>query len=117
MIFMPMISTKTNVAISEEQELTLKSELGKAISILSGKSEQWLMLSLEDKCRLYFKGDNSKPIAYVEVKVFGKIDYSQSNKLTAKICEILDNVLSIDASNVYIKYEEVDMWGWNGSNF
>ena len=34
MIFMPMISTKTNVAISEEQELTLKSELGKAISIL-----------------------------------------------------------------------------------
>lgn len=114
---MPMISTKTNVAISEEQELTLKSELGKAISILSGKSEQWLMLSLEDKCRLYFKGDNSKPIAYVEVKVFGKIDYSQSNKLTAKICEILDNVLSIDASNVYIKYEEVDMWGWNGSNF
>ena len=117
MIFMPMISIKTNVAISEEQELTLKSELGKAISILSGKSEQWLMLSLEDKCRLYFKGDNSKPIAYVEVKVFGKIDYSQSNKLTAKIWEIFDNVLGIDASNVYIKYEEVDMWGWNGSNF
>ena len=117
MIFMPMISIKTNVAISEEQELTLKSELGKAISILSGKSEQWLMLSLEDKCRLYFKGDNSKPIAYVEVKVFGKIDYSQSNKLTAKICEIFDNVLGIAASNVYIKYEEVDMWGWNGSNF
>ena len=84
---MPMISTKTNVAISEEQELTLKSELGKAISILSGKSEQWLMLSLEDKCRLYFKGDNSKPIAYVEVKVFGKIDYSQSNKLTAPLLE------------------------------
>ena len=117
MIFMPMISTKTNVAISEEQELTLKSELGKAISILSGKSEQWLMLSLEDNCRLYFKGDNSKPIAYVEVKVFGKIDYSQSNKLTANFCENLDNVLGIDASNVYIKYEEVDMWGWNGSNF
>lgn len=114
---MPMISTKTNVAISGEQELTLKSELGKAISILSGKSEQWLMLSLEDNCRLYFKGDNSKPIAYVEVKVFGKIDYSQSNKLTAKICEIFGNVLAIDASNVYIKYEEVDMWGWNGSNF
>lgn len=114
---MPMISTKTNVAISGEQELTLKSELGKAISILSGKSEQWLMLSLEDNCRLYFKGDNSKPIAYVEVKVFGKIDYSQSNKLTAKICEIFGNALGIDASNVYIKYEEVDMWGWNGSNF
>ena len=114
---MPMISTNTNVTISTEQELKLKSELGKAIEILSGKSERWLMLSFDDKCHLYFQGDNSKPIAYVEVKVFGRIDYSQSNKLTAKICEIFGSVLNIDASNVYIKYEEVDMWGWNGGNF
>ena len=114
---MPMISTKTNSTISSEQELKLKSELGNAITILSGKSERWLMLSFEDKCRLWFQGDNSKPVAYVEVKVFGRIDYSQSNKLTAKICEIFGDVLNIDASNVYIKYEEVEMWGWNGGNF
>lgn len=114
---MPMISTKTNVTISPEQELTLKSRLGEAISILSGKSECWLMLSFEDKCHLYFQGNNSNPIAYVEVKVFGRIDYSQSNKLTAKICEIFGDVLDIAASNVYIKYEEVEMWGWNGGNF
>ena len=114
---MPMISTKTNVTISPEQELTLKSRLGEAISILSGKSERWLMLSFEDKCQLYFQGNNSNPIAYVEVKVFGRIDYSQSNKLTAKICEIFGDVLDIAASNVYIKYEEVEMWGWNGGNF
>ena len=69
---MPMISTKTNVTISPEQELTLKSKLGEAISILSGKSERWLMLSFEDKCHLYFQGNNSNPIAYVEVKVFGR---------------------------------------------
>mgnify|MGYP002110845487 FL=1 len=112
-----MISTKTNVTISPEQELTLKSRLGEAISILSGKSERWLMLSFEDKCQLYFQGNNSNPIAYVEVKVFGRIDYSQSNKLTAKICEIFGDVLDIAASNVYIKYEEVEMWGWNGGNF
>ena len=89
----------------------------RAISILSGKSERWLMLSFEDKCHLYFQGNNSNPIAYVEVKVFGRIDYSQSNKLTAKICEIFGDVLDIAASNVYIKYEEVEMWGWNGGNF
>ena len=114
---MPMISTKTNVTISPEQELTLKSRLGEAISILSGKSERWLMLSFEDQCHLYFQGNNSNPIAYVEVKVFGRIDYSQSNKLTAKICEIFGDVLDIAASNVYIKYEEVEMWGWNGGKF
>jgi phenylpyruvate tautomerase PptA (4-oxalocrotonate tautomerase family) len=114
---MPMISTKTNIAITKEQELELKTKLGKAIEILSGKSESWLMLSFEDNCRLWFKGDNSRPTAYVEVKVYGKIDYSQSNKLTEKICEILKAVLGIDGTDVYVKYEEVEMWGWNGNDF
>lgn len=114
---MPMIKTKTTVEISAEKELILKSELGKAIAILPGKSEQWLMTSFEDNCRMYFKGDNSAPIAFVEVQVFGKINPSAADSLTAKICEIFDSVLGISPANVYVKYEEVSMWGWNGGNF
>lgn len=114
---MPMISAKTNIAISSEQEIELKSKLGGAITVLSGKSENWLMLDFQDNCRLWFQGDNSEPIAYIEVKVYGKIDYSQSNKLTSKLCEIFNEVMSISLDKIYVKYEEVDMWGYNGSNF
>ncbi len=114
---MPMIQTKTNIEISNEQELALKTALGKAISILSGKSEQWLMLSFEEKCHLYFKGDNSSPMAFVEVKVYGKIDYTQANRLTGEICRIFKEILSISPDKVYVKYEEVEMWGWNSNNF
>lgn len=114
---MPMIQTKTSVEITKEQELTLKSELGKAIAILPGKTEQWLMTSFEDNCRMYFRGDSSKPLAFVEVKVYGKINPSAADKLTAKICEIFNSVLGIDPSSVYVKYEEVALWGWNGGNF
>lgn len=116
-IFMPMITTKTTVEISKEQEIALKSELGKAIAILPGKSEQWLMTSFEDNCRMYFKGDNLKPLAFIEVKVYGKINPSSADSLTAKICDIFDSVLGIAPENVYVKYEEVSMWGWNGGNF
>lgn len=114
---MPMISTKTNITITSEQELELKKRLGEAIGILTGKSENWLMLSFEDNCRLWFQGDNSASIAYIEVKVYGKIDYSQSSKLTAKLCDILREVMDIESENVYVKYEEVEMWGWNNNNF
>lgn len=114
---MPMINTKTNVAITPEQETQLKTEFGKAISILPGKSEQWLMLDFKDNCRMYFQGDNSEPMAFVEVKVYGSIDYNKSNQLTAKLSEILSDVLSINPSKTYIKYEEVGIWGWSGSNF
>lgn len=114
---MPMIKTKTTTEITAEQELQLKSKLGEAIAILPGKSEQWLMTSFEDNCRMYFRGDNSEPIAFVEVQVFGKINPSAADKLTAEISDIFGSVLGISSSNIYVKYEEVSMWGWNGGNF
>lgn len=114
---MPCIETKVNVKISSEQETKLKEQFGKAIAILPGKSESWLMLSFNDEQRLYFKGRNDMPIAFVEVKIFGKANDSAYNKLTSKICEILNDVLGIDPACTYVKYEEIDNWGYNGSNF
>lgn len=44
---MPYIHTKVSNEISPEQEKSLKTQLGEAISLLPGKSEQWLMLDFE----------------------------------------------------------------------
>lgn len=113
---MPFINTRTSAEISKEQEILLKEKMGKAISLI-GKSESWLMLNFEDNCRLYFKGDNSKNMAIVEVALFGKANNSQYDALTEKLTEEISEVLKIDPSNVYIKYEEVEHWGYNGFNF
>ena len=114
---MPMISTKTNVAISEEQELTLKSELGKAISILSGKSEQWLMTGFEDNYHLYFRGENSEPSAFIEVQIYGTPSASAMEQLTGEITQIFNEVLAISPDHIYISYHPTDYWGWNGTDF
>jgi len=113
---MPFINTRTSAEISKEQEILLKEKMGKAISLI-GKSESWLMLNFEDNCRLYFKGDNSKNMAIIEVALFGKANNSQYDALTEKLTEDISEVLKIDPSNVYIKYEEVEHWGYNGFNF
>lgn len=113
---MPFIQTKTNKTITAEQENQIKERLGKSASII-GKSESWLMLGFEDNCRMYFKGDNSKPMAFVEVKLFGSAPKSAYEKMTAEICTIFGDVLGISADCVYVKYEEVENWGWNGGNF
>ena len=44
---------------------TIKKELGQAIEIIPGKSERWLMISIEPDSRMYFHGDNSK-MAFVK---------------------------------------------------
>ncbi len=113
---MPFIQTKTTVAITPEKEKAIKEKLGEAITII-GKSESWLMLGFEDNCRMYFKGDNSKPMAFVEVKLFGKSTPDAYSRMTAAVCDIIGGELGISADCIYVKYEEVSNWGWNGMNF
>ena len=66
---MPYISTHTNIEITKEKEETITKRLGKAIEIIPGKTEEWLMVSFEDNLSLYFKGKTNQPIAFVEVKI------------------------------------------------
>lgn len=114
---MPYINTKTNISISQEKELRLKERLGKAIETIPGKSETWLMLSFEDSCHMYFKGSSEKPIAFIEVKVFGLLSDEVSQNMTEVLMDIYQEELAIDKNCIYIKYETVKYWGWNGRNF
>ena len=114
---MPFINSKVSVKITEEQEKELKTRLGQAISLVPGKSESWLMTGFEDGYHLYFRGDNSEPMAFVDVSVFGSPNSAAFSKLTAEICKIFGEVLGISSDHIYVKYSSTTDWGWNGSNF
>lgn len=114
---MPYINSRVSTAMTAAQRVSVKEKLGRAISIIPGKSEEWLMLELADGCDLYFQGKKAQPSAFVEVKVFGTIPENCLDELTGAICEIYEQDLQIQKDHVYVKYEEIDKWGWNGSNF
>lgn len=114
---MPFINSKVNVSLSEEEKEQLKAKLGQAISLIPGKTESWLMLGFEDNYSLYFKGKNNTKMAFVEVKIFGQATDRDYEHLTAEICRIYKEVLGIAQDKIYVKYEEVKYWGWNGTNF
>lgn len=114
---MPYINTKTTVAINSEKKEILKTKLGKAIELIPGKSETWLMVSFDDKSDMYFKGSHDKPLAFIEVKIFGKATQDAYSKLTQAITAIINEELGIQPDCIYVKYEEATIWGWNGTNF
>lgn len=113
---MPFINAKTTAKISPQKEASIKSRLGQAITLL-GKGEAWLMLNFEDDCRMWFKGSDSKDYAMVEVELFGKASASQYDAMTEKVCEIISEELGISPDCIYVKYSEIDHWGYNGFNF
>lgn len=114
---MPFIHTRVNRPIAKETEAALAKAFGEAITLLPGKTESWLMLQFEENCRLWFKGSNQEPVAFVQVQVFGKNDASACDALTGRISSLLENYLQIAPENIYVKYEETNLWGWNGANF
>ena len=37
--------------------------------------------------------------------------------MTKAVCDILEEELGIDPEFIYVKYEEIDHWGYNRFNF
>ena len=99
---MPFINSKISVALTDAQEQEIKARLGQAITAIPGKSESWLMVGFEPEYKLYFRGSN---------------DPSAVSKLTGESCKIFEDVLGIAPDHVYVKYQAVANWGWNGGNF
>lgn len=115
---MPCIQIKTNVQVSNETAQTVKSQLGRIITHLPEKTEDWLMVTLEDQCRMWFRGESAKPLAIVEVKVFGnKIDREGSEQMTQEVCALFQKELGVDPKDLYVRYLASPDWGWNNGNF
>lgn len=113
---MPFIDSKISIQVTEEKKEQLKTELGKAISIL-GKPESYLMLGFQEKYELYFGGRKLEKGAFVAVSLFGSASSQACEKMTAEICRIFETLLDIPQDAVYITYSGITDWGWNGRNF
>lgn len=114
---MPFVTSRVNVPISAEQETDLKSRIGKAIELIPGKSEAYLLLSFEDNCRLWLRGDNKAPIAYIETNVFGNEDHSGFEHFAYAVTEAFSAILHIPPENVYIKFDDIKVWSVSGMAF
>lgn len=113
---MPFINVKTNQSVTKAQQEAIKNGLGKAISTIPGKSEQWLMVGIEPEVILYHQGTDA-PAAMVEVQIYGAASHSAYEQLTGQISDLLNTELNIPKNRIYISYTAIPEWGWNGSNF
>ena len=113
---MPYINTIASVGINGLKQQAIKERMGKAIELIPGKTEDWLMLSFRDNVDMFFKGDD-EPCAMCQVKLYGSTSEEHYAKLTEALTDILDDELGIARDRIYVTYEEISVWGWNGGNF
>lgn len=114
---MPFITARISIPIDKEQELEIKTRLGKAIEAVPGKSEEYLLCSIEDKCHLYLRGNGDIPVAYIEVAIWGNERHLGYDMFTAETTKIFSEILDISPDNIYLRYSDIPDWGVGGMNF
>ncbi|MBC8061653.1 MAG: tautomerase family protein [Clostridiaceae bacterium] len=114
---MPYINSTLTVKVTDEKKEIIKSKLGEIITEIPGKSEEWLMVGFKDDHTLFFRGERKEKAAFVEIKIFGTTDKKYKEVITSKVSILIEEELNIPKDSIYITFEEVKDWGWNGSMF
>ncbi len=113
---MPFIDAKISIPLNADTKEALKTEFGKTMSLI-GKSEAYLMVGIQDGYDLWMGGQKIDKGAYVSLSLFGNASPESCKKVTAAVCNILSEKLSIPGDKVYVTYHPIADWGWNGTNF
>lgn len=111
---MPYIKINTNKTLSNEEKLDIKSMCGKVIEDIPGKSENWLMVHINDTQDLYFKGQ-SIDCMKVDVQVYGSVSLDHQTTFINHLIQQLSTLTHIDPNNIYVTLEEFEHWGLMGS--
>ena len=114
---MPYINSTLTLKLTDKMTETLKSKLGEIISEIPGKSEEWLMVGFKDDHTLFFRGDKKETAAFVEIKIFGTADRKYKEIITSKVSTLFEEELHIPKDSIYIVFDEIKDWGWNGNMF
>ncbi|MCB2294968.1 hypothetical protein LGK95_15890 [Clostridium algoriphilum] len=114
---MPYINSTLTVKLTEGKKEKIKSKLGEIITEIPGKSEEWLMVSFNDDHTLYFRGIKKDKAAFVEIKIAGTAERKHKEVITAKVCSLFEEELSINKDSIYLVFDEIKDWGWNGNMF
>ena len=115
---MPCIRCTVNRKLDDSQKNALKEGFMNAIQQIPGKTPESLMIILQDSADMCFHKDSETACAFVEVNVLLRKDPSEHYPaMSSAICDLLNTVLGIAGTDVYIRYLATKDWGWNGTNF
>lgn len=110
---MPYINVNISKKLNDDQKNVLKTKLGELISILPGKSEEVLMIGINDDYTLYFSGKKGD-IAFVEVKLFKQSEFEHKAEFTKECFKLFEKEYGVDGNHLFFNISEYETWGFRG---
>lgn len=110
---MPYIAVNVSTPLDAAKKEEIKSELGKLIELLPGKSESVLMVELDDAKSMYFRGA-SKSCIFIEIRLYKESPMEAKKEFTSKVFEMLERLTGIGKDDIFLNILEFDNWGAGG---
>jgi phenylpyruvate tautomerase PptA (4-oxalocrotonate tautomerase family) len=113
---MPVLKIQTNCQLPDNCQ-GLLTGLSSATADLLGKSESYVMVSIEYNPVMLFAG-NDQPMAYIELKSIG-LPEDRTSIFAEGLCRLVGTHLDINPDRIYIEFSNAKrhLWGWNKTVF
>lgn len=112
---MPYISVNTTTSLTKVQKDEIKTELGSAITLIPGKSEQVLMVDISDGHTMYFSGKEMEKCAFIDVRCYKSANFDDNKKFTQAVYQLMKRITGISENEIYLSISELPSWGLNGT--
>jgi hypothetical protein len=110
---MPYISVAIGQKLSALQKEKLKTELGRLITIIPGKTEPDLIVDIQDGGSLYMGGTEA-PSVYIDLRVYTKTALEAKKRFTRELFAFITSEFGIEAARQYLTISEYEHWGYGG---
>jgi phenylpyruvate tautomerase len=114
---MPYLKIQTSVALADHDRSVVAIKASKLMSQVLGKSEDYVMVAVEDAVKMLFAGGDGAA-AYFELHSIG-LSAEQARESVGELCRLAGESLGVAADRVYVNCRDAErtMWGWNGDTF
>ncbi len=114
---MPFISITTNVTLTTQHEVRIKSEAARVMNDIAGKPEEWLMIALHPGTLLFFQGASDPRTAYIEIKYVGAFAAEVKEKIVKGIAKLMQEEVGVSPDRLYIHFagSSAADWAWSGT--
>ncbi len=115
---MPLLKLQTTKNLSESDCEDLLAKLSTAVAKGIGKSEQYVMVTIEAGIPIRMSGQPGEA-AFADIRSIGGLNGAVTARLSREICDLLQDALGVSPDRVYLNFIELTAadWGWNGRTF
>jgi phenylpyruvate tautomerase PptA (4-oxalocrotonate tautomerase family) len=111
---MPYIAINTMEKLPPPKQESIKTGIGRLISIIPTKTEGGLLIDFSGDHSFYRAGAPVKS-AYIEVRLYRPSDFEAKKKFTEEVFDLLSRELGIEKDLMCLNIIELENWGGGGT--